>query len=368
MTSITHEALCRNEFCPEPRNPDWHECIVCGNPEVEHAHVVARSRAPVRRLDRKGNVVALCHKHHELQTLNKWAFHEQALPFEGLVHQWLTDERGATVWKRDVRASTGEGKDLSFSGGGLAGGSDALRDSLPSPADVRGPSATDEEADESEKPSVQAIAPASSVAPDAANQARTPASTSVGGDGMDAPPAKAPSPPISESLKPNGLDLPSEFTFEDWTNLAGMVAGMNKNRQWWAGDLVLAGERFGERATNFWNDLGYRWESLSNAVRVCRRFPLQSGLRFPTLSFAHHAVVYALDDDEAAEYLIRAAEFDWTVKQLREAVHGVKPRTVRYSVESLREALAAWPGEPRVRNNARRWAEAWLDYLEGHNA
>lgn len=167
-------------------------------------------------------------------------------------------------------------------------------------------------------------------------------------------------PSIAESLKPNGLELPDEFTFSDWTELAGMVTGMNLNRQWWAGDLILAGERFGERATQHWNDLGYKYESLANCVRVCRRFPLP--LRSGGISFAHHAVVYTLD--EKALHYLRAAEVnDWTVKQLREAVHGVKPRTVRFTLDELRERAAGFTATEH-RNHGPRFLAAYLDSLE----
>jgi len=169
-------------------------------------------------------------------------------------------------------------------------------------------------------------------------------------------------PSISESLKPNGLELPDEYTFKDWAKLAGMVAGMNTNRQWWAGDLILAGERFGERATQHWNDLGYKWASLANCIRVCRRFPYP--LRHEYLQFSHHAVVYALDDEWARKWLNEAEVKGWTVKQLREAVFGPKPKTHKWTLDELRERLAAWPGDASLRNNSRRWAEVWLETLE----
>ena len=172
------------------------------------------------------------------------------------------------------------------------------------------------------------------------------------------PNADVPPPPI---LRVNGLDLPEEFTFDDWVDIAGQVASAQKNRQWWAGDLVLAGERFGERATQFWNDLGYRWESLSNCVRVCRRFPREQ--RAFNLTFSHFAVVYALADVEAAYRLGEAEECGWTVAQLRAEVFGVKQKVKRFSVEELRERLAAWQGIRSLRNNGRKTCAAFLESL-----
>jgi len=190
--SITREALCRSEFCPEPRNPDFHECVACGAPAVEHAHIVARSRAPSRRKD-KNNVVALCHAHHELQTLNKWAFHEQALPFDGLVHQWLTDERGVTVWKRDVRVSSATDEGLGATEGRLTSSV------APGASTAEGEAPTG---------NLSGVATASLSAADAASGAgEGPAMTSggrpLGGDGAPfAPPDSQglPSPPISVDI------------------------------------------------------------------------------------------------------------------------------------------------------------------------
>lgn len=167
-------------------------------------------------------------------------------------------------------------------------------------------------------------------------------------------------PTIAESMKDNGLDLPDEFTFGDWTKLAMMVAGISKNKSWWAGDLILAGERFGERATQHWNDLGYKWESLSNCIRVCRRFPrpLRHGI-----SFAHHAVVYALDPNAARIRLLEAEAKGWTVKRLREEVHGAKPKTARWALDELRErAEGFWYAA--AKNNSKRYLRAFLDSLE----
>ena len=111
MSTVTREALCRVALCPEPTSPDWHACIVCENPVIEHAHVQARSQRPDLKRSRN-NIVALCHAHHQLQSEHKWEFHVQALPFDGLEHQWLTDERGNVRWRRDVELDGSAGSQV----------------------------------------------------------------------------------------------------------------------------------------------------------------------------------------------------------------------------------------------------------------
>ena len=168
-------------------------------------------------------------------------------------------------------------------------------------------------------------------------------------------------PGLAESLKPSGLDLPDEFTFQEWADLGGMIGGVVRNRQWWTGDWVLAGERFGERYSQHIDSLGYTYESLANCVSICRRF--HSGMRNVHLSFKHHAVVAKLDDKEARNWLTQAEDQGWSTSKFREAVWGRKPKAVRFTIEELWERLSEWPGDLSVRNNGRKFAEAFLAWL-----
>lgn len=38
-------------------------CVICGNPAVEHHHIIFRSEGGEDRLE---NLIALCHEHHQL--------------------------------------------------------------------------------------------------------------------------------------------------------------------------------------------------------------------------------------------------------------------------------------------------------------
>jgi hypothetical protein len=369
VTTVTREALCRAKVCPFPSDPFWHVCIVCGNPEVDHQHVDSRKMGGSKSRDVPENIVMLCRAHHDEVTLNKVRDTIQNTPV-GRFYVRIGNSAAETKAYPlpDLGASTAEGEDqvkrstasvspsLSAAGASFQG------------ASSDGGKVTDSGQPEVSQAAQSAVSLADTVSalplsPGASIQEDTGAPDMVppmySGEGVSNPPSP---PTIAESLKPNGLELPDEFTFTDWTDLAGMVAGMNKNRQWWAGDLMLAGERFGERATQYWNDLGYKYESLANCIRVCRRFPRP--LRNESAQFSHHAVVYAVEDnDEATYYLDAAVTLGWTVKQLREAVFGRKPKAVRFTIPELKERLALWPGERSVRNNGRLWAQAFLESL-----
>lgn len=65
--SVTRTPLCTVSYCPEPRNPDWHRCIVCESPYIEHHHAHGRGGmgGSKRLRNDKSGVVAVCHRHHE---------------------------------------------------------------------------------------------------------------------------------------------------------------------------------------------------------------------------------------------------------------------------------------------------------------
>lgn len=118
--TVTRVPLCGCDFCPEPSNPDWHVCVVCGALDVQHDHFINRGMggSPSRKYD-KGNVIALCAPCHENVTLNIWT-KATSQTLDGLgTRQWIQDEHGATLWEREI-----------------PGGSDDRRTSEPNPEDA----------------------------------------------------------------------------------------------------------------------------------------------------------------------------------------------------------------------------------------
>jgi N6-adenosine-specific RNA methylase IME4 len=62
---VTSEGLCKAPICFHRSDPDFHHCFACGSPQIEHAHVEGRGRAPGKKHDPL-NVVALCTRHHRM--------------------------------------------------------------------------------------------------------------------------------------------------------------------------------------------------------------------------------------------------------------------------------------------------------------
>src|SRR3990167_3188938 len=99
--SITRTPLCTVDWCAHPTDPDWHKCIVCGAPAVQHAHVESRALNPSRRKD-KANQVMLCRAHHAEVDLRQNGVHGHAIrriPGRGrLYFRW--DLHGNTVFQK----------------------------------------------------------------------------------------------------------------------------------------------------------------------------------------------------------------------------------------------------------------------------
>ncbi len=70
--SITRTPACTVKFCPAPRDPDWHQCFVCGGLEIHHHDAGAKGMGGGKdHHKRPENVIALCHDHHQAVTLNE---------------------------------------------------------------------------------------------------------------------------------------------------------------------------------------------------------------------------------------------------------------------------------------------------------
>jgi hypothetical protein len=321
--TLTREALCSVVYCPEPRNPDWHHCLLDGGNVIHHHHVVSRGMggSKRRKIDKAG-VVPLCPRHHEEVTLHKWTDEIR----ETSVGRYYVQirEHDAQSW---LLASTGEGdpaKDGRERG--------ALK--LPSPAGVS-----------ASGPTLQGWQP-----PEPAKA--TEPETVVGG-GVARTPSVAPPP---YSFHENGIEFEEEYTLNDWRKAAREITRESKGRQWRVGDLVNA-ERWAECSQDY-DEIDYPPETQANYGRIAAAYKLAERR---SLSFGHHQAVYK--HEERLSLLDEAVANGWTRKELREAAYpdtAVRPK--RFSVEELREAAEGfWCAE--AKNNGRRFLAAFLEWL-----
>jgi hypothetical protein len=114
----------------------------------------------------------------------------------------------------------------------------------------------------------------------------------------------------------NGLCLPEHMSFDSWRELGTQVYRVMDCSVWWLGDWLVYGEKtYGDRYKQAITDASLSYQTLRNYAWVARRFPLSR--RRDTLSFAHHAEVAALADDEQDVWLGRAEQSNWPCSQLR---------------------------------------------------
>lgn len=94
------EPLCKVKGCPHPSDPDWHRCFVCGKEPIDHQHF------PKKSLAGKGAkiVAALCRRHHELITLNKWREGVYMHP-DGSRRYYVQNEKGVEQCERIIEAA-----------------------------------------------------------------------------------------------------------------------------------------------------------------------------------------------------------------------------------------------------------------------
>jgi hypothetical protein len=116
-----------------------------------------------------------------------------------------------------------------------------------------------------------------------------------------------------------GLHIPRALSFDEWELAGRRLSGIVDSSCWWLGDwLVYGQERYSDRYQRGIEAVGLRYQTLRNYAWVARRFPLHR--RRTTLTFQHHSELTSLPDEEQDAWLDRAAEGNWTTKQLRGAV------------------------------------------------
>src|SRR5690606_8046587 len=85
---------------------------------------------------------------------------------------------------------------------------------------------------------------------------------------------------------------------------------------WWVGDWACYGAgRFGEKYDAVIAATGYEYQSVANAKWVASR--VEFSRRRENLSFGHHAEVAALSASAQRDWLKRAEQKGWSIRELR---------------------------------------------------
>lgn len=123
--------------------------------------------------------------------------------------------------------------------------------------------------------------------------------------------------PRGAKVTPTSLELPRTLTLDKWMEAGKTIKFLARGAQWWIGDWLNFGEaRYGEKYSQYMNDLGLAYGTLANYRAIAAKFSPER--RREKLSFGHHESVLALEDEkEQDELLEQAAKENWTRDRIR---------------------------------------------------
>jgi hypothetical protein len=118
------------------------------------------------------------------------------------------------------------------------------------------------------------------------------------------------------------LRMPDNIAWDDYTRLAHFIDPVSDAWQWWAADYVAKGEQvFSQlypQAITLFKKI--QPSTLKSYASVSRKVP--PSRRRNDLTFSHHRAVTKLKAAEQRQMLKRAAEGNWSAKELAKQVNG----------------------------------------------
>lgn len=122
-------------------------------------------------------------------------------------------------------------------------------------------------------------------------------------------------------LTQTGLLVDGGVDDQSWQALGAILLRLEGALQWLIGDWMAYGEhQWGVTYAAAASQFGYAVETLHDYAYVCRA--VQFSVRTENLSFGHHKLVAALDEELQREWLNAAAENDWSISRMRSEMRG----------------------------------------------
>jgi hypothetical protein len=98
----------------------------------------------------------------------------------------------------------------------------------------------------------------------------------------------------------NDLAIPTKLSWENWCSRMREVGVVNRRWQFYVGDLLNFGiDNFGEKASQFVNDLGYAYHTLENYKYVSKRIPADERADVPFTVYQDIAALPKKERDKA---------------------------------------------------------------------
>ncbi|MFG3442567.1 LmbU family transcriptional regulator [Nonomuraea sp. NPDC047897] len=160
-----------------------------------------------------------------------------------------------------------------------------------------------------------------------------------------------------------GLQFPNRLEFPIWERIGKQISLISDSSAWWLGDWLIYGEKeYADRYRMAIEQTSLDYQTLRNYAWVARRFSLAR--RRDKLSFAHHAEVAALAQEEQDVWLERAEQFGWSRNRLRRELRrttGVVPVEAAEAADGREAAAGSVDVKVRLtssREQLERWKKA----------
>ena len=125
------------------------------------------------------------------------------------------------------------------------------------------------------------------------------------------------------TLTSSGLIVDGAPTYEEWADLGGVLAVMERGIQFLVGDWITWGEAtFGELAAQVIDARMWKPATVAVYAWLAKSVPLENRMLDRGLSVKHHQIVAALPPAQQRTWLSRALADDepWTAARLAQAV------------------------------------------------
>lgn len=128
-----------------------------------------------------------------------------------------------------------------------------------------------------------------------------------------------------ERFKPTStsLEIAIGVTLDEYIEYGTGLIQAGKAMPWLIGDLINYGEgrQWSQECYQVLENSGYSHETVRGYAWVCNKVAYY--VRSPLLSWSHHKEIANIDDVRIqAEWVTRAIDNEWSIRELREAIRG----------------------------------------------
>ena len=164
-----------------------------------------------------------------------------------------------------------------------------------------------------------------------------------------------------------GLVFGDAFTEKEWRDFYPAVKELKTAGNWVLGDYFAWGEYLFDLTYDQMAEItGLKSETIEVYASICRN--VRKLIRINSLSFAHHRLVAAMPEPEQIDWLQKAVEGGWSVREMRRQITGESDDTPALADKKNRKVMnEIWRAVEQGRAVNREQIQhvrRWLDEVE----